>query len=220
MLRSLLRAVLVATTTLTVLAGASSAASAADAGVESQFVAAVNQVRADAGLPPLAVYGELTGVARNWADTMASENRIWHNPNLSGQVSANWVKLGENVGTGPDVGSIMQAFVNSSGHYRNIVDPAFDYIGVGVTWGSDGRIYTTHVFMDLADESAPAPEPEPAPEPAPAREPRTSEPAPAAPPAEPTPAPAPAPVQPPAAAEPGRVAAVLALVGALDAGVR
>ena len=223
-MRTTLRLLAAATVTLILLSTGAAApqASAAEPGLESQFVAGVNAVRADAGLPPLAVDGELTGVARAWADTMARENRIWHNPNLGGQVSAPWLKLGENVGTGVEVGAIMDAFVNSPAHYRNIVDADFDYVGVGVTYGSDGRMYTAHVFMDLdggapAPTPAPAPEPEPAPSPAPAAAQAPTPPAPDVAVAE---TPAPAPATPPAAAAPERVATVLDMVGRLDGGVR
>ena len=197
-------------------------AGANEPGLESQYVAGVNAVRADAGLPPLATDGELTAVARAWADQMASENRIWHNPNLGGQVSAPWLKIGENVGTGVEVSSVMSAFVNSAAHYRNIVDADFDYIGVGVTYGSDGRMYTAHVFMDL-DGGAPAPTPPPAPEPeetTPATIAAAQAPTPPAPDAAvaETPVPAP-PAAPPAAAAPERIATVLAIVAHLDGGV-
>jgi hypothetical protein len=120
-------------------------------------------VRQAHGLPPLQVYGELVGIARGWADQMASAGGISHNPSLSGSVSAPWKKLGENVGVGYDVGGLMNAFINSPAHYRNIVDPQFNYIGVGVSYGADGRTYTTHDFMYIPDggdasaDSAPTP---------------------------------------------------------------
>ena len=225
-MRTTLRLLAAATVTLILLSTGAAApqASAAEPGLESQYVASVNAVRADAGLPPLAVDGELTAVARRWADRMASENRIWHNPNLAGEITAPWWKIGENVGTGVEVSAVMNAFVNSAAHYRNIVDPEFDYIGVGVTYGSDGRMYTAHVFMDLdGGVSAPAPDPAPAPEPEPdhSQAPAAAQaPTPAAPDvvAE-APAPPP-PATPPAAAAPERVATVLRIVGVLDAGVR
>ena len=62
-------------------------------------------------------------------------------------MSGNWTKLGENVGVGYDVDGLMQAFINSPSHYRNLVDPDWNYVGVGVSYGSDGRMYTTHNFM-------------------------------------------------------------------------
>jgi hypothetical protein len=197
--------------------GQSGRAEAADGGVESAFVAEINALRAAHGVQPLRVYGELVGVARSWTDNMAAAGGISHNGNLAGQVSAPWLKLGENVGTGPTVHDLMNAFIASPGHYRNLIDPAFNYIGVGVSWGADGQMFTTHDFMYLPDE-APAPEPEPvaAPEPAAAPAPNppaasapTSNQAPAADPAT-APAPEAAPPAPVAPAAPQRVLAVLA----------
>ena len=166
-------------------------ANAADAGAEAQFVAKINSIRASKGLAPLAVYGELTGVARNWTDVMVGNGGISHNPNLANEVSANWTKLGENVGVGSSVDSLMTAFVNSPAHYRNIVDPAFNYIGVGVSYGSDGRMYTTHDFMQLDDGSSAPADPAPAPAPAPTQKVAKA-----------APAPAPAPEEEAAPAEP------------------
>ena len=169
LLGALLGAVLVAA--LFVLANPLPA-SAADGGAEAQFVAKINSLRASKGLAPLAVYGELHNVARSWTDQMVANGGISHNPNLANDVSANWSKLGENVGVGNDVDSLMTAFVNSPAHYKNIVDPAYNYIGVGVSYDANGRMYTTHDFMALNDGPAPSPDPAPAPAPAPKRRPQ------------------------------------------------
>ena len=85
------------------------------------------------------MHGELTGVARRWTDRMVANGGISHNPNLGSQVSGSWTKLGENVGVGYDVDGLMKAFINSPSHYRNLVDPDWTHVGVGVTFGSDGR---------------------------------------------------------------------------------
>ena len=45
----------------------------------------------------------------------------------------------------------MTAFVNSPAHYQNIVDPSYNYIGVGVSYDANGRMFTTHDFMALGD---------------------------------------------------------------------
>ena len=119
----------------------------ADPGTEAQFVSRINSLRASKGLRQLQVTSELTGVARRWTDRMVANGGISHNPNLGSQVSGNWTKLGENVGVGYDVDGLMQAFINSPSHYRNLVDPDWTHVGVGVTYASDGRIYTTHNFM-------------------------------------------------------------------------
>ena len=179
----------------------------AEAGIEAQFVSRINSLRASKGLRVLTVSGELTGVARRWTDQMVQAGEISHNPALASSVSGDWTKLGENVGVGYAVDELMQAFINSPGHYRNLVDPDWNQLGVGVTLASDGRIYTTHNFMTRgASAAAPA---VPAAAPAAAR--AATTPAPQPPPA---PAPPPPPVPHPTAA---RVTAVLDPLRSLEA---
>ena len=186
-----------------VLSAAPASADVVDSGMEAAFVAKINALRASKGLGGLAVHSELVGIARNWAQAMANANQISHNPNFPNQVSANWRKLGENVGTGGNVDVLFNAFVNSPAHYENLVDPAFNNVGVGVVI-KNGVIYTSHQFMQLGAASAPAaaPAPKPAAAPKAAAAPRTTTPRPAAAPRTPTPraaaAAAPAPVAAPA----------------------
>lgn len=128
---------------------------------ERGFVDRINQLRANKGLGALSVDGELTAIGRQWAGHMSAAGSISHNPNFAAQVQADWAKLGENVGVGNTVDSLMNAFINSPGHYANLVDPAFTHIGVGVVRGGDGRMYTSHQFMKLRSgagtTSAPTP---------------------------------------------------------------
>jgi cell division septation protein DedD len=112
------------------------------------FLADINALRSSVGLGALTVDPQLTQVAQNWSQQMANAGDISHNPNLKDQVSGNWSKLGENVGMGPAIGDLFTAFVNSPHHYANLVDPSFNYIGIGVVY-SNGTIYTTHDFMAL-----------------------------------------------------------------------
>ena len=110
----LLTAVLgVVTITGMLVLAASAPSGAADGRVEADFVARINSIRQSHGVAPLAVYGELTGIARGWTDQMVANGNISHNGNLSGEVSANWIKLGENVGMGPDFETAWNDFVNS-----------------------------------------------------------------------------------------------------------
>jgi uncharacterized protein YkwD len=156
----------VAVTVLVALVGLPrSVASEGVAAHEAAFVARIDALRAAHGLPPLAVDPELTAVARRWAATMAGADRIWHNRALPRQVTTPWAKLGENVGVGMTVDLVHDAFVASPTHYRNLVDPAFTRIGVGVVVGRDGALFTAHQFMRPAAvaprPAAPAPEPPP-----------------------------------------------------------
>src|SRR5437868_7932232 len=90
----ILGAVLGALLLTTVFAVANPAsAGASNGGVESQFVSAINAIRAAHGAQPLRIYGELTGIARNWSDQMVANGGISHNPDYTNEVSAYWTKL-------------------------------------------------------------------------------------------------------------------------------
>lgn len=128
---------------------------------EHAFVARINDLRASKGLGTLTVDAELVDIARGWAGQMAAAGAISHNPSFSRQVDSDWEKLGENVGVGGSVDSLMTAFINSPGHYANLVDPAFTHVGVGVVRGGDGRLYTSHQFMKLRSSATAAPKPAP-----------------------------------------------------------
>lgn len=178
------------------LVGTSTPAGAASAGDEAAFVSKINALRQSKGLGTLAVSGELTSIGRSWSERMLAAGAISHNPSFPSQVSANWLKLGENVGHGGNVNSLFQAFVNSPAHYKNLVDPDFTHVGVGVVVGPDGSLWTAHQFMRLATSTAAAARPAPAPKPAAAPRPAAAKPA--APKPAAAAAPAAAPVVPPA----------------------
>lgn len=124
---------------------------------EQQFVAKINDLRASKGLPTLAIDGELTTQARIWSTTMKNAGNIFHSQDLSAGITADWQKLGENVGVGGTVGALFDAFVASPKHYENLVDPMYRSIGIGVVWDGD-RMFTAHRFMGLFP-SSPAPKP-------------------------------------------------------------
>ena len=138
----------------------------ANSSSEAQFVALTNQLRASKGLPALQVHSMLVGKARNWAQVQANAGNIFHS-RLSDGISGNWYRLGENVGRGGSVQSIFNALVKSPGHYANLVDPGFTYIGLGVV-DVNGGLYMAQEFMQMRSAPAPAPRPAPAPAPRPA----------------------------------------------------
>lgn len=115
---------------------------------EAAFVVALNRVRADNGLPPFTVDTELSDLARVHAQVMADAGEIFHADPISAGFTGAWSKLGENVGVGGNVEVLVEAFVESSGHFANIVDPSFTTIGVGVVW-RDSALYTTHRFLQV-----------------------------------------------------------------------
>ncbi len=123
--------------------------------LETEFIAGVNALRVSQGLQAFVVDPEIRGVALGWTQKMADAGRISHNPNLGTEVTASWRKLGENVGTGPDAPTIEEAFENSPGHRRNLLDPEFTHLAITVVVRGE-RIYVTQQFR-TPTAVAPAP---------------------------------------------------------------
>lgn len=205
-------------------------APAAHAEDVSDWLSWVNNLRAANGVGPLELDGEQSALAQQRAQINASNGNLVHTSNLAAGVSETWTKLGENIGEGPSTGAIADAFLHSPRHFANLVDPAFNRIGIGVVWVADPatggqKQFVTHRFMSTPGSPAPtaAPPVETAPpvtrppvtRPPVTAPPTTARPRPTTPPTT-VPAPTtttttapPAPALAPAQAEPEQVAAVL-----------
>lgn len=179
------------------------------------WLATVNTYRQSRGLPPLVVDSQLSGLAQQQAQVMADQGQLSHTSNLSAGVSANWTKLGENVGMGRDLPIIWDAFLNSPAHHSNLIDPGYTHIGIGVVIAGNTQ-WVTHRFMGVS--TVPAADPGPAPvyvPPAPTAPRATTPPATRPAPTTtttvpvPEPEPQPEPVVVPAASAPDRAAALL-----------
>jgi hypothetical protein len=143
-MRRLIAAIMIAATAAFVIS-TSQGANAADPAAESDFIARINSLRASRGLGAVQSHPVLTAKAQGWAAHMAATGCLCHS-NLSDGVSVSWSKLGENVGRGPSVGSLHDAFVNSPAHQANMLDGRFNYVGVGVAYGG-GQMWVAEVFM-------------------------------------------------------------------------
>jgi peptidoglycan hydrolase-like protein with peptidoglycan-binding domain len=127
-------------------------AATSEASVEAQFVAKINAARAAAGLRGYAVRDDLAAVAEAQARRMAAQNRLYHNPNLASEVR-NYRWAGENVGYGPGVDVLHEAFMESSGHRSNILDRDFTQVGLGAVWAGD-RLWVAQVFREPTEQAA------------------------------------------------------------------
>lgn len=119
-----------------------------DAGLESRFVGAINDARAEAGLGALRPYVDLTDDARAHTARMIASGDLFHSDRLGGYATG-WSLLGENVGFGPSVVKLHDAFMASPSHRKNVLDE-FDRVGVGADTSQDGAIYVTVLFMQTA----------------------------------------------------------------------
>ena len=121
--------------------------------MESEFIAKMNGAREANGQAPYAVYSDLTSMARSHSQDMARSHSLYHNPNLTSQMQ-NWQACGENVGEGPTVDDIHQAFMNSTEHRDNILDHDFTQVGVGVAVDKNGTIWVTEDFREPMHSSS------------------------------------------------------------------
>ena len=77
-------------------------------------------------------------------ETMAAADTL-HHSDITVLLTP-WTTVGENVGVGPSVPTIHAALLASPGHYRNLADPTFTSMGIGVHVDAAGRTWTAHIF--------------------------------------------------------------------------
>jgi len=132
-----------------------SAISSEPAPAAQTVAAAINQVRINAGLPPLTVHPLLTQAAQGHAVDMVTHSHFSHTGTdgsdvnlrvrrtgygLKGWSSENWVSV-----SAP--GQAIQWWMNSAVHRRNILNPNWREFGVGArARGGNGQIILVAVF--------------------------------------------------------------------------
>ncbi len=105
----------------------------------------LNNDRNAYGLSSLATQSDAQAKAQAWAEKLARENRLYHST-LTDGIRTRWCSIGENVGYGPNVASVQDAYMASSGHKANIISSKWN--GVGVGYAKNGnRVYTVQVFI-------------------------------------------------------------------------
>lgn len=141
---------LIATVAVVALAVVASGCMTAE---ERTFLDRANAMRSAQGIRPLDEHVELTRKAQGWAQHMASTGRLQHSSLTADLNGLAWTKLGENVGmstpTSNTLLTIHQQFASSSGHRKNLLDPQFTHMGVGVAVDRSGRVWVAQVFARL-----------------------------------------------------------------------
>jgi uncharacterized protein YkwD len=119
------------------------------------FIDKINTIRTERGLSPVTPDPELNLTATAWAAQMSQTGQLEHAEDLSLGISADWRKLGENVGVAPvnQLDELFEAFVASPTHLANLIDPSFDFVGIGIVH-SGGELWMTQRFMDVSPDAA------------------------------------------------------------------
>ena len=88
----------------------------------------------------------LSRYAKRHSRKMAERGELFHTPNLADKLGGlDWSIGGENVGMGPDLPSLEDAFMASTPHRKNILRRGFRDAAVGV-YESDGSFWVTVIF--------------------------------------------------------------------------
>lgn len=129
----------------------------ADSDSEQGFLSAINSSRSSAGLAPVKMDGGLQSHARRHTADMIAADKIYHSSSgeLKSAAGSGWSALAENVGRGGTVSSLHTAFMDSSGHRKNILGD-YNYVGIG-TDSVGAYLYVTVVFMKKGGDPEPAP---------------------------------------------------------------
>jgi len=102
---------------------------------EHEVIRLTNQERTRRGLRPLKMNTQMMAFARNWS-AVQSRTRMHHSRGSG---------YGENVAFGQSTPqAVMNAWMTSPGHRRNILNSRYTEIGVGYV--NNGRPYHTQVF--------------------------------------------------------------------------
>lgn len=115
-------------------------ASQAPSGPQAEVLALVNTERAAAGCPALTVNAKLTKVAQDHSADMAAHSNMSHTGSDGSdpgqritRAGYEWRTYGENVAYGYSTAAkVMEGWMNSPGHKRNILDCSFKEIGIGL----------------------------------------------------------------------------------------
>ena len=133
------------TVTLVILLATMSMLTACLRTKQSSVMAEMNADRRANRLSTLPTQIDAQRKAQAWAEKLAREGTIYHS-NLTSGITVGWCSLGENVGYGPSVAAIEDAYMASSGHRANILAGKWNGVGVGyATRGS--TVYTVQFFI-------------------------------------------------------------------------
>ncbi len=127
---------------------------------EEKMIKLVNKDRKRFNQPSLKILPGLNDVARNHSKEMAEEGDINHISPLYGSVSDrleawhdydNYIfsSIGENLSKTKSIEEGEESLMNSPGHRKNILDPDYNVIGIGITKDNDGFLYITQIFAKV-----------------------------------------------------------------------
>lgn len=117
---------------------------------EQKMLNLINLERAKAGVRPLIMDNQLVKIARLKAQDMINKNYFDHTSPTYGDpftmmrsFGVKYGYAGENLAGNQTVDNAHESLMNSPGHRRNILNPDYTYVGIGIVeGGSYGKMFT------------------------------------------------------------------------------
>ena len=123
----------------------------------SELIDLHNKARADNSwmwsMNPLVMNNALMNFAQDWAETMATQNRLKHS-DMQDIMQLGFSRVAENIAYGQkDVKSVMSTWLSSPRHRRNILNASVDSIGCGFFYSNKDIIYWCVCFGKSKDNA-------------------------------------------------------------------
>jgi len=114
----------------------------------------VNAERQKNGLNTLKGNNEVTGLARAKSQDMVDNNYFSHQSPTYGSpfdmlksAGVSYMYAGENIAINQTADGAFKAWMNSEGHRKNILNPNFTELGVGIATKGNGSYVYTQLFI-------------------------------------------------------------------------
>jgi uncharacterized protein YkwD len=108
--------------------------------LQRTVVCLIDQQRRSRGLPGLRENSRLNRSAQGWTNVMVTHRDFSHGADFASRISHvgfNWSNVGENIATGYTTPTaVVHAWMASTGHCQNILNPVYRYVGTGVSENS------------------------------------------------------------------------------------
>ena len=122
---------------------------------QQQVLDLVNAERTKRGISALTLDSNLSSVATKKSQDMVNKNYFDHTSPTYGspfdmmkQFGISYRTAGENIAKGQKTPQeVVTAWMNSEGHRKNILNPNFTNLGVGIAKDSKGTTYCNHMFI-------------------------------------------------------------------------
>ncbi|MBI4639943.1 MAG: CAP domain-containing protein [Candidatus Tectomicrobia bacterium] len=128
--------------------------------MEEELFRAVNWARQERGIHSLQQNPQLQRVARRHSEDMATRRFFDHtNPDgwnvldrLRVEGIEDFAGVGENIFTGNGIADpvqlVVEEWLKSPGHRKNLLNPRYIAGGVGIAWGGKEKIYITQIYFE------------------------------------------------------------------------